>query len=66
MGVAEGVAMAVAGVVATGAAEGVAMGLAEEVATGPAGEVAREIAENNSKSVTRIGIEVTGDSVTCG
>jgi hypothetical protein len=66
MGVAEGVAMGVAGVVATGAAEGVAMGAGEGGGTAAAGEVARGTTENNSKSVTRIAIEGTGDSVACG
>jgi hypothetical protein len=66
MGVAEGVAMAVVGVVATGAAEGVAIGAVEGVATGAAGEAARGTTENNSKSVTIIGIDGTEDPVDCG
>jgi hypothetical protein len=62
----EGVAMGVVGMAAVGVAEGVAIGVVGGVATEAAGEVPRGTTEYNSKSVTRIGIEGTGDSVDCG
>jgi hypothetical protein len=73
-----GVTIAVAGTLAMGVAEGVAMGATEVVAGeaagsvaggvvgGVAGEVTEAGTENNSKSLTKIGIAVTRDSVACG
>jgi hypothetical protein len=72
IGVAEGVAIAVADGVASGAAAGVeiavvgGVAVAGGVVTGAEGGAAARGAENNSKSLTRIGIDGTGDSVACG
>jgi hypothetical protein len=71
IGVALGVAIAVAGGVESGVAAGVEIGFVEGVAVaegvviGAAGGAATGT-ENNSKSLTRIRIDGTGDSVACG
>jgi hypothetical protein len=59
-----GAAAAVAGGVAIGVVEGGAIGAVDGGATGMAGGVAAGRA-NNSKSLTKIGIEATGDSAGC-
>jgi hypothetical protein len=72
IGVAGGVAIALAGGVESGAAVGVEIGVVGGVAVaggvviGVAGGTAAAGTENNSKSLTRIGIDGTGDSVACG
>ena len=72
IGVALGVAIALAGGVESGAAAGVEIGVvggvavAEGVVIGAAGGAAAAGTENNSKSLTRIRIDGTGDSVVCG
>src|SRR5712692_7213837 len=70
MGVAGGVASGVASGVAAGVEIGVAGGAEIGVAGGVAGGVASEVAaagtKNNSKSLTRMGIDGTGDSAACG
>jgi hypothetical protein len=72
IGVAGGVAIAVAGGVSSGVAAGVEIGFVEGVVVeggvviGRAGGAAAAGTENNSKSLTRIGIDETEDSVACG
>jgi hypothetical protein len=72
IGVALGVAIAVAGGVESGVAAGVEIGFVEGVAVaggvviGAAGGAVAAGTENNSKSLTRIGIDGTGDSAACG
>src|SRR6266852_6200391 len=70
--------MGAAGGIAIGAAGGVEIGVAAEVAIGVAAEVTGEVAgelagcvapagtKNSSKSLTRMGIDGTGDSAACG
>ena len=65
-GVAAGVEIGVAGGVEIGVAAGVAIGVAAEVTGEVAGGLAAAGTKNNSKSLTRMGIDGTGDSAACG